>query len=544
MKRLLLIALVGCSHPPPPPRSVPLFDGLGAHRRSVTSSSKEAQRYFDQGLAFVFAFNHDEAIRAFSLAAEIDPHCAMAWWGLALANGPHINNPAMDPAHVKAAWDALGHARAEAGHANLVEHALIDALAARYADPQSDASLQDRKTLDRGYADAMRAVWQAHGEDADVGALFAESLMDLRPWDLWTRDGKPQPETPEILTTLERVLATDARHPLANHLYVHAVEASPNPEKADAAADRLRDLTPALGHMLHMPSHIDVRRGRWAEAVRANHKSIEADRKYRERVPNQGFYRLYMLHSLDMLAYASLMRGQRDQSLAAIRDAVTTIPADWVRDNAAVIDGFMAMPLEVLMRFGRWDEILATPDFPDNLPMARTLRHAARGVALAAQGNLPAAVVEQQAFVTARAKVAADAQFGNNSAADILTVAAGLLDGEIAIHGQKLDAGIARLRSAVEAEDALRYDEPPDWIQPVRHALGAALLKAGRPTDAEAVYREDLRRLPENGWSLWGLQRSLRLQKKDATAVEARFEKVWSESDLPLSSSCLCLPGV
>jgi tetratricopeptide (TPR) repeat protein len=539
---LAVLVLCGsCAHAPPP-RAVPLFTGIGTHTRAVTTINKEAQRYFDQGLAFLFAFNHDEAIRAFSTAATLDPDCAMAHWGVALANGPHINNPAMDPEHVRAAWAALARAQT-ATHASEVERALIHALNARYVDlPTAEVMPEGRAHLDRAYADAMRAVWQAHPRDTDVGALFAEALMDLRPWDLWTPDGQPQPETPEILATLEKVLSIDALHPLGNHLYIHAVEASPHPEKADAAADRLRDLEPALGHLVHMPSHIDVRRGRWLAAEHANQKAIEADGRYRERVPQQGFYRMYMLHNRHMLAWAALMRGQSALAMRAIREAVDSIPPEWLRQNAALVDGFMAMPLEVLMRFGRWDEILAAPEFAEDLPIARTLRHSARGIALAAKGDLAGAKNEQQTFAAARARVPAEATYGNNSAADLLTVAARLLDGEIAVHDGQMATGLVSLRAAAAAEDALRYDEPPDWIQPARHALGAALLKAGHPDDAEAVYREDLRRLPENGWSLRGLAQSLTLQKKDAAPVEKQLAHTWVDADIQIPSSCLCLP--
>src|SRR4051812_11681840 len=252
----------------------PLFEGLGAHGRKVTTSSPEAQRYFDQGLSFLYAFNHDEAIRSFRQAAELDPACALAWWGIALAQGPHINRPAVDETQARAAWEALRKAQALAEGADEVERALIAAAARRHADPPP----ADRAPLDRAYADAMRTVWEAHPGDPDVGALFAEALMDLRPWDLWAPDGRPQPGTAEVLDTLEAVLKQAPDHPLANHLYIHAVEASPHPEKADAAADRLRDLQPGLAHLVHMPSHIDVRRGRWEQAAAANDRAIAADR--------------------------------------------------------------------------------------------------------------------------------------------------------------------------------------------------------------------------------------------------------------------------
>jgi tetratricopeptide (TPR) repeat protein len=519
----------------------PLYDGLGAHARTVATTSPDAQRYFDQGLAFLFAFNHDEAIRSFTHAGALDPDCAMAWWGVAYANGPHINNPVVPEDRAKAAWEALTRARAVAEKARPVEQALIGALAARYALPQPE----DRKPLDQAYADAMRTVWAAHPKDADVGALFAEALADLRPWDLWTPEGEPQPGTEELVATLEAVLALDPRHPLANHLMIHAVEASPSPEKADRAADTLRDLQPGLGHMVHMPSHIDVRRGRWQQAIDANAKAIEADRRWAARAPEPGFYRLYMSHNHHMLAYGAMMTGQSALALATIREMVEAIPLSFYAANPWA-DGFKAMPLEVRMRFGRWDEILAEPAFPDVVPISRSLQHYARAVAHAAKGDLDAARGEQAAFAAARQRVPKEATFGNNTGSDILDVAESFMRGEILFRSGRIDEGLASLKEAAAREDRLRYDEPPDWIQPVRHAWGAALLQAGRFAEAEAVFREDLAKLPENGWALYGLSRALALQKKadEAAAVERRFDAVWRRADLKIKSACLCLPGV
>ncbi len=519
----------------------PLFDGLGGFTRKVTTASAEAQRYFDQGLAFMYAFNHDEAIRAFRRAAELDPKCAMAQWGVAIANGPHINNPVVPPDRARAAWEALAAAKALAAGASPVERDLIRATQSRYADPQPE----DRKPLEQAYADAMRSAWKQHPKDADVGALFAESLADLRPWDLWTPDGQPQPGTDELIATLESVLALDPRHPLANHLYIHAVEASPHPEKADRAADALRDLQPGLGHLVHMPSHIDIRRGRWEEAVAANAKAIEADRRYAARAPEQGFYRLYMAHNHHMLTYGAMMTGQSALALRTIRAMVADIPLEFFRANAFA-DGFMAMPLEVLMRFGRWDEILAEPPFPDFVPISRALQHYARAVAHAAKGDVAAAQTEQVAFLEARTRVPKEAQFGNNTGSDVLDVAERLMKGEILYRSGQPEEGIAALREAVTREDKLRYDEPPDWIQPVRHALGAALLSSGRLAEAEAVFREDLAKLPGNGWGLYGLQRALQLRKKadEAAATEKQFDETWRQADVQIKSPCLCLPGV
>jgi tetratricopeptide (TPR) repeat protein len=517
---------------------VPFFDGTGGHKRRVTTASREAQRYFDQGLAFLYAFNHDEAIRSFRRAAEIDPSCAMAWWGVAVANGPHINYPAVPPDRAKAAWEALKKAQNASAGATPVERALIEALAARYADPQP----KDRASLDRAYADAMRKVWAEFPRDADVGGLFAESLMDLSPWNYYGRDGQPLPGTPEILATLEEVLKKDPKHPLALHLYIHAVELSPNPEKAEKVADRLRNLTPGLGHLVHMPSHIDVRLGRWEKAIQANVKAAAADRAYRERSADQGFYRFYMAHNHNMKAFAAMMIGRRAEAVAAMDQMVAEIPPAWLNENAGVIDGFLAMPLEARLRFGMWEEILEAPKPEAAFPIARALRHYARGVAYAATGRTAEARAEEAAFLVARRFVRADATFGNNLGRDVLKVAGDLLKGEILYREGRKEEGIAALRKAVAFEDALNYDEPPDWIHPVRHALGAVLLREGRHAEAETVFREDLAKHPGNGWSLFGLQESLKGQglEKDAAEAGSRFQKSWNTADYDLTSPCAC----
>jgi tetratricopeptide (TPR) repeat protein len=525
----------------PSPAKVPFFEGLGSCGRKVTTASPEAQRYFDQGLCFLFAFNHDEAIRSFHAAAEVDPACAMAWWGIAVANGPHINNPAVPPDRAKAAWEALMKAQAAAGKANKSEQLLIAALAKRYANPQPE----DRKPLDEAYAAAMRDVWKANPDDADIGALFAEAMMDLRPWDFWTKEGQPQPGTEELVASIESALAKSPNHPLALHLYVHAVEASPHPERAVAAADRLRDLQPGLGHLVHMPSHIDVRLGHWAKAIESNVKAIESDRQYREQSPRQGFYHVYMAHNHHMLAYAAIMRGQSKLAIDSINNMAKGIPPEWVKENAAVADGFTAMPLEVLVRFGKWDEVLAAPEPPEFLPIARAMRHCSRGIAFAAKGDIKQAKAEQAAFLFAKSKVPVEARFGNNTAADLLAVAEHLLAGEIRYREGQVEVALAELRAGVKREDALTYAEPPDWIHPVRHVLGATLLAEGRAAEAEQVYREDLQKLPDNGWSMFGLARSLELQRKrdDAAKFDARFKELWRDADIQITSSCLCLPA-
>ncbi|HZN32882.1 MAG TPA: tetratricopeptide repeat protein [Pirellulaceae bacterium] len=519
----------------------PLFDGLGDFGRKITTTSPQAQRYFNQGLCWLYAFNHDEAIRSFHHATTLDPQAAMPWWGIAVASGPHINNPVVSTEKAKSAWTALAKAKERSAGASKIERALIEALASRYADPQPD----DRKPLDEAYATAMRKVWQANPTDADVGALFAESLMDLRPWDQWQPAGKPQPGTEEVVNTLQAVLTQTPNHPLALHLYIHAVEASPHPELAAAPADRLRNLQPGLGHLVHMPSHIDVRLGHWAAAIEANRKAIEADGKYREQVPQQYFYRVYIAHNHHMLAFAAMMRGQSRLAIDEIDAMVKGIPPQWLKDNATAADGFASMPLEVLVRFGRWDEVLAAPEPPEHLPLSRALRHVSRGIAFAAKGQSDTARAEQQAFLAARKLVPGNVTFGNNKAAELMNVAEKLLAGEILWRDGKNDAAFSALREAIKLEDQLRYSEPPDWIHPVRHALGATLLAAGRAAEAEAVYREDLAKLPSNGWSLYGLAECLKQQGKlaESRELEARFREVWKDADIRITSSCYCQPG-
>jgi tetratricopeptide (TPR) repeat protein len=303
-------------------------------------------------------------------------------------------------------------------------------------------------------------------------------------------------------------------------------------------------LQPGLGHLVHMPSHIDVRRGRWAKSIASNQKAVVADRRYREQSPKQDFYHIYMAHNQHMLAYSAMMCGQSKLAIAAINEMAKGIPAEWLKKNAALADGFTAMPLEVLVRFGRWDEVLAAPEPPDYLPIARTLRHCARGIAYSAQGDVERAKEEQSAFLTAKKAVPEDAAVGNNTAENILSVATHLLAGEVLYREGKVEEALAELREASRVEDTLRYSEPPDWIHPVRHALGATLLKEGQAVEAEKVYREDLVRQPNNGWSLYGLGRSLQMEGKttEAETVANQFAEIWKDADIKISSSCFCQP--
>lgn len=540
---LLLVA--GCASPgrttTPAGSEVALFEGMGQHHRTITTTSPLAQRYFNQGLTWAYAFNHDEAIRSFEEAARLDPDCAMAWWGVALCNGPHINNPAMPPERSEAAWQALTNAVALRAKANPIEQALIDALSKRYAWPAPE----DRRPLDEAYAAAMRDVWQAHRDDPDVGTLYAEAVMDLHPWDLWTKDGQPKEDTELIIATLDDVLRIDPHNPGANHLYIHAIEASPHPERANAAADRLRNAVPASSHLVHMPSHIDVLTGRWALASQQNEKALKADSEYRAIRPQIGFYRIYMAHNVHMLAFASMMEGRGAAALKAARDVVNGVPEDYGREQAVWIDPWMSIPYDVLKRFGKWDELLAEPAPPTYWPITTAMWRGHRAIAYAAKGDLAGAEREKAEFLGAVANVASDAHMGINSAHHVLDIAEHFVNGEIEFRKGNIDVSVAELRKAIELEDGLIYMEPPEWIQPVRHTLGAFLLSAGRYSEAEEVYREDLKHWPENGWSLQGLAKCLRARGASAEAddVEKRFRKTWARADTPIGSSCLCVPS-
>jgi tetratricopeptide (TPR) repeat protein len=522
----------------------PLFEGMGKHTRKVTTGVARAQRYFDQGLNWAFAFNHDEAIRSFEQAAKLDPQCAMAYWGIALCNGPHINNPAMDEERSRAAWEAARKAASLADRCTEVERALIEAVGRRYADPSSGTlplTFEERAPLDKAYADAMGRVHARYKDDADVGALYAEALMDLRPWDLWGQDKSPRPEAPMVLAALERVLKIAPDHPLACHLYIHACESSPHPERADAAANRLRSLMPAAGHMVHMPAHIDIRMGRWGLAAEQNRQASRADDRYREVSPRQGFYRLYMAHNDHFLAYACMMLGRREEALSAARAMLSKVPKDWLEANAPIADGVAAIEIDVMQRFGMWDELLKAGEPPEILPITRAFWRFARAAAYNAKGMAAEAREEQAAFRRAVEAVPPEAMMAQNKGRDVLAIADLVLEGEMAYRAGDTDRAVEKLRGAAAKEDALRYMEPPDWLQPVRHSLGAVLLAAGRAGEAEAVYRKDLEYWPENGWSLFGLAESLKAQGKPDGAARARFEKAWKDADTRIGASCLCV---
>jgi tetratricopeptide (TPR) repeat protein len=525
------------------PVSVPYqaFD-LGAHHRAVSTSNADAQKAFDQGLLWSFSFNHGDAERAFREAARLDDTLAAAWWGVALVNGPHINNATVDEAHAKAAWDALAEAKKRRESASEVEKALIDALGARYAWPPP----ADRHPLDEAYAAAMADVFKRFPQDADVATLYAEALMDVRPWNQWTREGQPQPGTVEVLQALETARGLNPDHPGALHLTIHALEASPQPERAREAADRLRGLVPDAGHLVHMPSHIDVRLGRWQEAAVANEKAMAADARYNARKLEPGFWALYMAHNEHFLGYTAMMEGRREAALDHMQGVVAMFPPEFVKENAVFMDAFMTAHLEALKRFGEWQAVLDDKPVVAGLPVSTAHRLMTRAVALSALGRVREAEKEAAAFRKAVAAISKDAAWGSNTAAAAMAVGLPYVEGEIAYRKGNKTAAIAKLREAVALEDALKYDEPPAWTVPTRHSLGAVLIASQKYADAEVVYREDLKRYPENGWSLRGLAQALEAQGKrpEAAEVKARLAKAWARADVVVDSSCLCIrPG-
>ncbi|MBL6756766.1 MAG: tetratricopeptide repeat protein [Planctomycetes bacterium] len=516
------------------------FEEIGPYRRPVTTSSDEAQRYFDQGLAWMYSFNHDEAIRSFAKAAELDPDCAMAWWGISICEGPNYNDPVMTDERSGAAWSALKEAEARAASASPVERGLIEALAARYAFPWPE----DRAALNEAYAAAMEELLARFPDDPEVGTLYGESLMVLRPWQLYTIDRLPEADTAKITAALEAVLEKHPNNPGANHLYIHAVEPSLEPERALPAADRLRNQIPVSGHMNHMPSHIYVQTGDWDKSIVQNRAAMGRDTAYLERSPDQGIQHMYIVHNAHMLAYSAMMVGQETEAMEAARSMLPGVPEQMLPAVADFVDLWMSSVYDVQKRFGRWDAILAEPAPPETLPITTAIWRAHRAIAFAAKHEFEDAEAEYERFKEARDAFPEDKMSGSDATRRILEVSDHFIRGEIALQRGQWDRAIAALEQAVEVEDSLSYGEPPQWLQPTRHTLGAVLLKAGRPADAEAVYLEDLERWPGNGWSLLGLSRSLRAQGKleAAAAAEARYEAAWKGADRPVTSSCLCLP--
>jgi len=520
-------------HGQPPAKKATLMTGLGDLHHPVSTSNPEAQKFFDQGMRLIYAFNHQEAAGSFERAAELDPKMAMAYWGLAEAVGPNYNDPA-DPDRYKKANEAIAKAESLAAGASPNEKAYIAAMALRFpADPAADHRLAAER-----YRNAMGDVVKQYPDDLDAATLFAEAGMDLHPWGLWRPDGTPEGGTEDIVAALESVLKRDPNHMGANHYYIHAVEASPNPERALAAANRLAALAPAAGHLVHMPGHVYIRTGDFEAAVKTNQLAAAADRAYMQANGAHGMYpAMYYSHNLHFIAACSSMNGNYAEARKAAEMLAAHVGA-MVKDIPP-LEGFMTVPLAVEVRFQKWDQILATPQPAAAMQTTTVYWHFARGMALAAKGRVAEAETEHRLVSEATNKTPPDQVFAmpvNNKAKDVLTIATNVLGAKIALAKKDSDNAIAMLRRAVATQDSLKYDEPPDWFYPVRESLGAVLLLNGNAAEAEKVFREDLDRNPRNPRSLFGLAEALRAQNRayDAQFVDKQFQSNWKSTDIKL----------
>jgi len=562
---LTVAVLTACSPNSAPPRSVtpgssepggaeskdalvaragaPLFDGMGDYHRTITTADPGAQRYFDQGMVLAFGFNHAEAIRSFRAAQRLDDRCAMCYWGEALATGPNINVTAkgkaiMSPDEQVAAYAALQKANERRQYATDVERELIDALATRYAA----APVEDRVPLDHAYASALGELTSKYPADDDIAAMYAEAWMNTMPWNYWSDDGTARPEIVPVIAALEASIARSPRHPLTLHLYIHAVEASSNPGRAEDEADTLLGLVPGSGHLVHMPAHLYWRVGRYHDAGEANVRAAAVDEAYIAQCNAQGFYpAMYYPHNIHFLWAAASMGGQSAIAIDAARKVAANVRLEQI-EQFPTVEFFHTIPLLALVQFGRWRELLEEPAPRADLAYSTAIWHYARGVAFANSGDLAAARTEHTALVPLKANDKVLWLSGNDyPASQLLEIADALLTGEIALASEDLTAAVTQFERAVTLQDTLPYMEPPFWYYPTRQSLGIALLRAGRTADAERVYRRDLEQYPHNGWSTYGLIQSLEAQGKTAEAAEHRghFAMMWSLADVELSASRL-----
>lgn len=515
-----------------------LFDGLGNEHRAVTTSSPEAQKYFDQGLRFMWAFNHDEATRSFAKAAELDPRCAACFWGVSLTVGPNYNLPFLSETRAKVAFEALNRAEENASHSVAVEQALISALAKRYPNdrPLDPASALPILTA---YAEAINAVTRRFPQDLDIQTLYAESLMNLHAWKLWTPEGRPAPGTEQIIAILESVLAREPRHTGANHYYVHAVEASPHPKRGLIAAERLKTLMPAAGHLVHMPAHILQRLGRYEDAAESNRRAAVVDTAYSTRTHPPDYYPvMYTAHNYQFLAYSAAVEGRKTETIDAVDRSRETVSDEMLLAMPGT-DWYVAESYAARVRFGLWQEMLALPAPNPKLTGLTGGFLYGRAVALAATGRINEARSTLKELQQLASSAPADAPAGQNTVKAVLAIAIPIVEARIAMAERRARDAVSLLRQAVAAEDQLAYDEPKNWFFPARHLLGAELLRSGAAREAEAVYRADLRQSPMNGWSLYGLSAALKAQGKttEVAAVVRQLAEAWRHSDVTLTAS-------
>jgi tetratricopeptide (TPR) repeat protein len=515
------------------PGRTPIYDNLGSYHMAITVRSPLAQQYFDQGLRLTYGFNHDEAVKSYTEGIREDSTCAMCWWGIAYALGSNINVP-MDTGAVRPAWDALQHAVRLAPQVSAREQAYIKALTARYvAEP-----VVNRAPLDSAWARAIGQVARRYPKDDDAATLYAEALMDLRPWNYWTNAGKPlAPSTLEQLAVLERIIRRSPDHPGACHFYIHAIEASNSAAKAVPCAERLGSLMPGAGHLVHMPTHIYMRLGRWEDAVEHNQMAVHVDQQYLDARHPTGVYPLgYVPHNYHVMWEALNMTGRSAEALAAARAIAEKVPADAVR-MIPPFEYYTPTVVFTLARFSRWDEALAEPAPPADLRYSTGIWYYTRGLAFAAKGRLDSARVALDSLSAIRAAIPPEQTANLNSSKALLEIAERSLSADLLQRDGRLDEAVATLRKGIEVEDNLTYDEPTAWALPLRQQLGAVLLAARRNKDAEQAFRQDLVRFPNNGWSLHGLAEALRAQgrSREADEVAAKFRVVWAKSDVTLA---------
>jgi tetratricopeptide (TPR) repeat protein len=513
-------------------RAAVLMSGYGHWHHPVSTKNAQAQAFFDQGLRLIYAFNHDEAARSFQRAADLDPQLAMAYWGIAEAVGPNYNDPASEGRFAQA-HEAIAKALALSADASESDKAYIIALARRFpADPKSDL----RAALEQ-YRDAMREVVKRFPDDLDAATLLAEAGMNLHPWGLWRADGMPEEGTDEIVSTLESVIRREPNHLGAIHYYIHSVEASSSPERALAGANRLAELAPAAGHIVHMPAHIYIRTGDYEAALKTNQKAALVDQAYIKAGAVQGIYSMmYYSHNLHFIAMAAAMNGNYVESRRGAQMLAANV-GPHVKEMPP-LEGFMTVPLAVEVRFHKWNEILKAQPPDPAMHTATVFWHFARGLALASTGKLEEAQAEYNFVAEAEEKTPANAIFQmpiNNKTKDILKIAESVLGAKISLAKNDMDATVNQLRAAVAIQDSLKYDEPPDWFYPVRESLGAVLLKIGDDAGAEDVFRADLERNPRNPRSLFGLEQALKALDRtyDAGFVRKQFDANWKGAARP-----------
>jgi tetratricopeptide (TPR) repeat protein len=520
-------------------RLAPLLENLGNLHFPVTTNARDAQRFFNQGLTLIYGFNHSEALRSFREAARIDPDCAMAYWGQALALAPNINDSAIGPDREQQGYEAISEAVKRKSNAGAKEQALIEALAARFTKSEKP----DRKALNQAYSDAMKKVYARYPKDADVGTLYADAVMNTMPWDYWTINRRPKAGVPEARAALEQAMRADINHPGANHVYIHLMEASNEVDLAVPPADRLGGLVPGAGHLVHMPSHVYIRVGRYGDAAAANEKAILADEDYITQCRAQGIYpAAYYPHNIHFLNAALVMEGRGKEALEAARKVASRHDHTMMHEPGFGFAHLLkTVPVMTMVRFGMWDDVLREPEPPADQVFGRAIHHFARGYAKAARADAAGAKAE----LAGLKKLAADPTlaeltiFDVNKLDKLAGIAVAMLEAEIARASGKAERAIAGFTRAVELEDSLRYSEPPDWLLPPRQFLADMLVRAGRLEDAERVYREDLSRHRSNGWSLNGLAHCLLTQgkAKEARAVQEELKKSWARADVQLKSS-------